>query len=50
MAESTKFIIAIVLFAVTYILLLALPKYRAYVALVSAVLYLAIGILPIKSY
>ncbi|MGI6594416.1 MAG: SLC13 family permease [Christensenellales bacterium] len=48
MAESTKFIIAIVLFAVTYILLLALPKYRAYVALVSAVLYLAIGILPIK--
>ncbi|HQC54908.1 MAG TPA: SLC13 family permease [Clostridia bacterium] len=49
MPEATKFIVAIVLFAVTYVLLLALPKYRAYVALVSAILYLAIGILPIKN-
>lgn len=48
MTEATKFIVAIVLFAVTYVLLLALPKYRAYVALGSAVLYLATTILPIN--
>jgi Na+/H+ antiporter NhaD/arsenite permease-like protein len=47
---ETKFIIAIVLFALTYVLLLVLPKYRAYVALVSAVLYISIGILPINKF
>lgn len=33
------FIIALILFAVTYVLLFALPKYRAYVALGSAVIF-----------
>lgn len=37
---------AIVLFALTYLLLLLLPKYRAYVALGSAVLFVVLGILP----
>ncbi len=44
---DAKFIIAVVLFALTYILLMTLPKFRAYIALASAILYLAIGILPI---
>lgn len=35
----STFIIAIVLFAITYVLLLALPKYRAFVALGSAVIF-----------
>ena len=32
-------IIAIVLFAITYILLFALPKYKPYIALCSAVIF-----------
>ena len=38
--------IALGLFALTYILLLALPKYRCWVALASAVIFVVIGILP----
>jgi len=30
----------------TYVLLLALPKFRAYIALASAALFVALGILP----
>jgi len=39
--------LAIILFAVTYILLLLFPKYRAYIALTSAVIFVIAGILPI---
>jgi Na+/H+ antiporter NhaD/arsenite permease-like protein len=39
--------VALVLFLATYVLLLALPKVRAYVAVVSAVLFVALGILPL---
>ena len=35
----TPFIIAIILFAITYVLLFALPRYRSYVALCSAVIF-----------
>ena len=35
----TPFITAIILFAITYVLLFALPKFRAYVALGSAVIF-----------
>lgn len=38
--------LAIILFILTYILLLALPKYRTYVALVSALIFVIFGILP----
>ncbi|KRQ86105.1 Citrate transporter [Caloramator mitchellensis] len=38
--------IALILFAATYILLLAYPKYRTYISLVSAALFVIIGILP----
>lgn len=39
--------IALVLFIATYIALLGLPKYRAYIALISATLFVAFGVLPI---
>ena len=35
----SPFIIAIILFALTYVLLFTLPKYRAYIALGSAVIF-----------
>jgi len=38
---------AIVLFLVTYIALMVLPKYRAYIALASAAVFVISGILPI---
>lgn len=38
---------ALVLFILTYVLLLALPKVRAYIALGSAALFVILGILPI---
>ena len=40
-------IYAIILFALTYVLMIALPKYRTYVALGSAVIFVATGMLPI---
>jgi Na+/H+ antiporter NhaD/arsenite permease-like protein len=39
--------IAIVIFALTYISLLAFPKVRAYIALTSAALFVILGILPV---
>jgi len=42
-------IFAVILFAVTYILLLIFPKYRAYIALVSAAIFVITGILPISN-
>lgn len=41
-------IIAICLFIITYILLLALPKIRAYIALGSAAIFVILGIMPIN--
>ena len=40
--------IALSLFVVTYIALLALPKYRSYIALVSATLFVSFGMLPLS--
>ena len=40
-------IIAITLFILTYILLLLFPKIRAYIAIASGVVFVALGILPI---
>jgi Na+/H+ antiporter NhaD/arsenite permease-like protein len=39
--------IAIIIFALTYISLLAFPKVRAYIALTSAALFVILGILPV---
>ena len=41
--------IAIILFILMYVLMIALPKRRAFVALTNAVIFLVIGILPVKS-
>lgn len=38
--------LAIIIFAVTYVLLLVFAKYRAYIALASAVVFVIAGILP----
>jgi Na+/H+ antiporter NhaD/arsenite permease-like protein len=38
---------AIIIFALTYISLLAFPKVRAYIALTSAVIFVILGILPV---
>jgi len=40
--------LAIILFALTYVLLLALPKMRAYIALASAAIFVLTGILPVS--
>ncbi|MBU5332257.1 MAG: SLC13 family permease [Anaerocolumna aminovalerica] len=40
--------IAIVLFALTYLSLLVFPKIRAYIALVSAAIFVILGILPLN--
>lgn len=40
-------IVALVIFAVTYVLLLALPRWRAWIALASGALFIALGILPV---
>ncbi|MGB4695867.1 MAG: SLC13 family permease, partial [Bacilli bacterium] len=40
--------LALAIFVVTYILLLAFSKYRAYIALGSAVVFIALGFLPLR--
>ena len=42
------FILAVSLFAITYICLLVFPKVRAYIALGSAALFVILGILPVN--
>lgn len=41
-------IIALVLFIFTYVLLLLLPKYRAYIACLSGAIFVILGILPVN--
>jgi Na+/H+ antiporter NhaD/arsenite permease-like protein len=41
--------LALIIFLVTYVLLLALPKYRAYIALASAAVFVMLGILPVEN-
>lgn len=41
-------ILALILFIATYALLLIFPKYRAYVALLSAVVFVVLGIMPLN--
>ncbi|MEG2074126.1 MAG: SLC13 family permease, partial [Angelakisella sp.] len=40
--------LALCLFALTYLLLLALPNFRAYVAIGSATVFVVLGILPVS--
>ena len=41
-------IYAIILFAVTYVLMLAFGKYRPYIALASALVFIVSGMLPLR--
>jgi Na+/H+ antiporter NhaD/arsenite permease-like protein len=41
-------VLALVIFIVTYVLLLFLPKFRAYIAVASAALFVILGILPLQ--
>jgi len=41
-------IFALIIFIVTYILLLLFPRFRAYIAVASAAVFIAFGILPLK--
>lgn len=47
--ESAMMIFALIVFIATYICLLAFSKYRAYVALASAIIFVIFGILPIEN-
>lgn len=40
-------ILAVILFLITYVLMIGLPNYRAYVALGSAFIFVILGILPV---
>ena len=42
-------IFALILFIVTYVLMIALPKYRPWVAVTSGVIFLVSGIVPVQS-
>lgn len=48
MSQETLKLIALGLFVLTYILLLVLSKYRAQVAIVFAIAFVALGILPLE--
>ncbi len=48
MLEDPQIIIAVILFVATYVCLFALPQKRAVVALISAALYIVLGILPVS--
>ena len=41
-------ILALIIFVTTYVLMISLPKYRAYVAFVAAVIFVTLGILPLR--
>ena len=40
-------LLAVILFVITYILMLTIPKYKSYIALGTALIFIIIGILPI---
>ena len=45
-SDSALWIVALCIFLATYVCLLTLPKYRVYVALLSALVFIILGILP----
>ena len=45
--ENALMITALCIFLATYVCLLALPKYRAYIALIAALVFVVLGISPI---
>ena len=47
MSPDTQMMVALVLFIITYVLMIALSKYRPFVALTSAVIFVILGIMPL---
>ncbi len=47
--ESAVMYVAIALFAATYVLMLIFSKFRPYIALASGLVFIVLGILPLKS-
>src|SRR5512133_1109105 len=47
--EDFGMILALVIFLTTYVLMIALPKNRAYIACASAVVFVVFGLLPLRS-
>ena len=47
MSEHTVMIVSLILFIATYVLMIALSKYRPFVALASAVIFVILGVMPI---
>ncbi len=48
MSPDTQMMVALVLFIITYVLMIALSKYRPFVALTSALIFIVIGIMPVN--
>ncbi len=48
MSEHTAMIVSLVLFIITYVLMIALSKYRPFVALTSAIIFIILGIMPLN--
>lgn len=43
-----KLTLGLIIFVLTYILMISLPKYRAHVAITSAVLFVLLNLLPLQ--
>ena len=48
MSPDTQMMVALVLFILTYVLMIALSKFRPFVAFTSAVIFVILGIMPVK--
>ena len=48
MKGYNNMIFALIVFILTYVLMIALPKYRLITVIVSALIFLVFGVLPIK--
>ena len=46
--ENAMMWTALAIFLATYVCLLTLPKYRAFIALIAAILFIVLGVLPFK--
>ncbi|MGB4014919.1 MAG: SLC13 family permease [Bacilli bacterium] len=46
---TNSMLLPVILFLVTYVLLLVIPKYRPYIALATALIFIGLKILPVKA-
>ena len=46
---TDSMLLPVILFLVTYVLLLVIPKYRPYIALATALIFIGLKILPVKA-